>query len=268
VTLNLLAAALVSYALLSPTGGQVQPAPKPEVVRPTVRKPATVAPTKPVETGPCQIGVISFAGDLFWVEKYGALKFLNTYAQTSVAAWGLDELVVSRVRAAAPGSSVREIPYTRQELDEGRRQRSVFRDSDGNVLRFVQYLAGRTRCERYVTVLRHGGTQREFGIGISHHLDARVFLFAIMFVRVYDGRTFEIISEAPAREDDYSALQRALHDELGGPYRKLDAAMFPAKPADAAKNPVLRDGVRDMLTKSLDKTLPALLRRQVRSPER
>jgi hypothetical protein len=89
-----------------------------------------------------------------------------------------------------------------------------------------------------------------------------------MFVRVYDGRTFEIISEAPAREDDYSALQRALHDELGGPYRKLDAAMFPAKPADAAKNPVLRDGVRDMLTKSLDKTLPALLRRQVRSPER
>lgn len=73
--MNLLAAALLSYALLSPTGGQVQPAPKPEVVRPTVRKPATVAPTKPVETGPCQIGVISFAGDLFWVEKYGHSSF-------------------------------------------------------------------------------------------------------------------------------------------------------------------------------------------------
>jgi hypothetical protein len=262
--MNVLAAAFVSYALLSPTGGQVQPAPKPEVARPAVRKPATVTPAKPVESGPCQIGVISFAGDLFWVEKYGALKFLDTSAHTSVAAWGLDELVVSRVRAAARGSSVRGIPYTRQELAEARRQRSFFRDSDGNVLRFVQYLAGRTRCERYVAVLRHGGTQREFGIGISYHLDARVFLFAMMSVRVYDGRTFDIIGDAPAREDDYSALQRALHDELGGPYRILDAAMFPAKPADAVNNPVLRDGVRTMLTKGLDKTLPALLQRPSR----
>jgi hypothetical protein len=35
--------------------------------------------------------------------------------------------------------------------------------------------------------------------------------------------------------------------------------MFPDRPADAAANPVLRDGVRSMLTASLDKTLPALL---------
>jgi hypothetical protein len=264
--MNVLAAALVSYALLSPTGGQVQSTPKMEVVRPSARRPATVTPAKPVESGPCQIGVISLAGDLFSVEKYGALKFLDTYAHTSVAAWGLDELVVSRVRAAAPGSSVRGIPYTRQELTEARRQRSFFRDYDGNLLRFVQYLASRTRCERYIAVLRRGGTQREFGIGISYHLDARVFLFAMMSARVYDGRTFEIIGDAPAREDDYSALQRALHDELGGPYRILDAAMFPAKPADAVKNLVLRDGVRAMLTKSLDKTLPALL--QGPSPSR
>jgi hypothetical protein len=42
--------------------------------------------------------------------------------------------------------------------------------------------------------------------------------------------------------------------------------MFPEKPADAVNNPVLRDGVRTMLTKSLDKTLPALLQRP--SPSR
>jgi hypothetical protein len=36
--------------------------------------------------------------------------------------------------------------------------------------------------------------------------------------------------------------------------------MFPDKPADAAANLVLRDGVRAMLTASLDKTLPPMLR--------
>ena len=65
--MNLHAGALVSYALLSPTDGQVQPAPKPEVVKPAIRKPAGVKPSGPVESGPCQIGVIPVGGDLFVV---------------------------------------------------------------------------------------------------------------------------------------------------------------------------------------------------------
>ena len=51
-----------------------------------------------------------------------------------------------------------------------------------------------------------------------------------------------------------------MHNPLGGPSRQLDLAMFPERPADAAANPVLRDGVRAMLIASLDKTLPAMLR--------
>lgn len=101
--MNVLATvAMVSYALLSPSGGQVQPAPKPELVRPAAKKPTTVTPRGPVATAPCQIGVIPIAGDLFMVEKFGPLKFLDKYTRTSVAAWALDDLVVSRVRAAAP----------------------------------------------------------------------------------------------------------------------------------------------------------------------
>ena len=65
-------------------------------------------------------------------------------------------------------------------------------------------------------------------------------------------------------EDAY--VERLLHNPLGGPSSELDRAMFPEKPADAVNNPVLRDGVRTMLTKSLDKTLPALLQRP--SPSR
>jgi hypothetical protein len=35
--------------------------------------------------------------------------------------------------------------------------------------------------------------------------------------------------------------------------------MFPEKPENVVNNPALREGVRTMLTKSLDKTLPSLL---------
>lgn len=262
--MNVLATALVSYALLSPTGAYLQPAQKPEVVRPAVKKPAAVAPAKPVESGPCQIGVIPIAGDLFMIETFGPIAFLDKYSHTSVAAWALDDLVVSRVRAAASGSSVRRIPFTREELKSGGRvkQNPLFYRTSTAIEGFVRFLAPKLRCERYVVVHRHGGNQREFGIGISRYpLNGPVFLFAMMYIRVYDGTTFTLINEAPALMTENTYVERVLHNPLGGPSSELDRAMFPEKPADAVNNPVLRDGIRTMLTKSLDKTLPALLQR-------
>jgi hypothetical protein len=263
--MNLLAAALVSYALLSPTGGQVQPAPKPEVVKPAVRKPATVTPSGPVESGPCQIGVIPIAGIVFMVEKFGPITSLDRYSRVSVAAWALDDLVVSRVRAAAPSSSVRRIPFTKEELKSGGRDQPRLFASyriASDIENFVRLLATKVRCERYVVVHRHGGTQREFGIGISQYpLNGPVHLFAMMYVRVYDGATFALIKEAPALMTEDTFTERAMHNPLGGPSTELDRAKFPEKPADVVNNAVLRDGVRMMLTKSLDKTLPGLLQR-------
>ncbi|MGY8710616.1 hypothetical protein RAD16_33185 [Bradyrhizobium sp. 18BD] len=139
--MNILAViAMVSYVLLSPSGGHVQPAPRPEAVRPAAKKPA-VAPRAPAEAGPCQIGVIPIAGDLFTVEKFGPLKFLDKYTRTSVAAWALDDLVVSRVRASAPGISVRRIPYTLEELRSGGRQKQNpwFYRAEADVKGFVQF---------------------------------------------------------------------------------------------------------------------------------
>lgn len=266
--MNLLAAAFISYALLSPTGGQVQqPAPKPDVVKPAVRKPAPAKPNPPIESGPCQIGVIPIAGDLFMIEKFGPLKFLDKYTRTAVTAWALDDLVVARVRAAAPGNSVRRLSYTREELRSGghREQTPFFYRAETDVRNFVQFLAPRLRCDRYVVVHRHGGTQREYGIGISQYpYNGPVHLFAMMYIRIYDGRTFEMIKEAAALMTEDTYMNRLLHNHLGGPSRELDRAMFPEKPAEVVNNPVLRDGVREMLTKSLDKTLPALL--QARPP--
>lgn len=253
---------MVSYALLSPSGGQVQPSPKPETARPAAKKPA-VTPRAPAEAGPCQIGVIPIAGDLFMVEKFGPLKFLDKYTRTSVTAWALDDLVVSRVRAAASGISVRRIPYTLEELRSGGRQKQNpwFYRAEADVRGFVQFLAPKIRCDRYVVVHRHGGTQREYGIGISQYpYGGPVHLFAMMLIRIYEGRTFELIKEAPALMTEDTYIERMTHNFLGGPSTQVDRAVFPEKPADVVNNPVLREGVRTMLTKSLDKTLPSLLR--------
>jgi hypothetical protein len=208
--------------------------------------------TKPAESGSCQ---------------FGPLKLTDTYERVSVDGWALDELVVSRVRAAAPGMSVRRIPFTKEELANYPRPAFRFR-RDETIEKFAKYVARGRNCERYVLVHRHGGSQREFGIGISkHYLGSNANLFAMMYIRVYDGRTFQLINEAPAlMEEDTYANRFKYH--LGGPSRPIDLAMFPEKAADAAKSPVLRDGVRQMLTVSLDRTLPGMLRPQSREAAR
>jgi hypothetical protein len=254
-------AMIVAALLLSTTGAAAQAAPK----RSAAKSTSATSPTMPAEGGPCQIGVIPIAGDLFTIRKFGPLKFLDKYSHTSVAAWALDDLVVSRVRAAAPGSSVRRIAYTREELKSGgrREQNPFFYHPEVDIADFVRFLAPRLRCERYVVVHRHGGTHREYGIGISQYpYNGPVQLSAMMYIRVYDGETFSLVKEAQALMTDDTYIDRLLRNPFGGPSRELDRSMFPEKPADVVNNPVLRDGVRAMLTASLDKTLPPLLRHQ------
>jgi hypothetical protein len=46
---------------------------------------------------------------------------------------------------------------------------------------------------------------------------------------------------------------------IRGPNRELDGSALPASATEAAANPAFRDGVRALLTSSLDMTLPAML---------
>jgi hypothetical protein len=281
--IQVIAAAIFLFCFPISSFAQMQPAPEATTQRaalaakPTAKKLAPVPnvaakSTKPAESRSCQIGVIPIAGNLFLVENFGLVTFADTYARVAVDGWALDELVVSRVRAAAPGMSVRRIPFTREELRNAPRQKSIslFRSSATDIKEFAQYLAPRINCERYVVIHRHGGgNHREFGIGISRHRFGRpVYLFAMMYIRVYDGRTFELIREAEALTTEDTFMNRVRHHPLGGPSRELDPSMFPEKPTDAVASPVLRDGVRAMLTASLDKTLPGMLRRPAQEATR
>jgi hypothetical protein len=214
----------------------------------------------PSESGRCDIGVIPIAGNLFWIDKLGPFRFNDTHVHTPADGWGLDDIVVARVRAAARGAIVQRIAFSREDLARARRPPSVFGKAD-SVTDFARQVAAGTKCALYVVVHRTDGKQVS-GIGAVNFVsltDSRAFIFVLMHVRVYDGRSFELIREASAQIKDESLLERAYVNPVGGPYKVLDERSFPASREEVAANQVLREGVRSLLTESLDKTLPDLL---------
>jgi hypothetical protein len=133
---------------------------------------------------------------------------------------------------------------------------------------FVQQSAAASRCQHYVLVQgfqnRFSNTNQSIeGIGIvkwANPIKRRTFLFALTYITIYDGQSFEVIKKGAAAQEDVPLVSQLLTSvPISGPNRELDEAAFPTAPAEAAANQVLRDGVRSLLTASLDRTLPGLL---------
>src|SRR4051812_48513542 len=131
----------------------------------SVKKPATkqVGVAGPAERGPCQIGVIPVIGDKFALQHVGLTVFGNESSDAPIESWGLDDLVVARVRAAAAGRmSVRRVAYSKEALqDAGSKEPAGA----------IRALAGNASCERYLVVTKSSGqvagtNQRAAGVGL------------------------------------------------------------------------------------------------------
>jgi|SRR5690242_3779921 len=249
-------------ATSAPTASPAKPAPKKPAAKKTSAKPG------PADGGPCQIGVISDIGDQFVVQNLGFTVFGNERSEFPTKGWGLDDLVIARVRAAAgPGLTVRRIAYAKDAFTELERPGSFFRDMKAELSNAVRQIASGSNCERYVLVQRSTSrfsnlNQSVRGIGVVHWV-YRTFLFALSYVRVYDGQSFEVIKQAAATTNDEPLVARVLmSNPIRGPNRELDKDAFPSNPAEATSNPAFRDGVRALLTTSLDNILPAMLSQQ------
>jgi hypothetical protein len=198
------------------------------------------------------------------------MVFGNDLTEVSTSGWGLDDLVVARVRAAAPGATVRKITAAKDAFAAIKRPEGLsglFHDTNADLIAAVRQIVSGTRCNRYVLVRRYGSqfsntNQDVRGIGIVSWV-GRTYLFALTYIRVFDGEDFSIIKRGPASTDDESTISRALMlNPIRGPSRKLEEGYFPATPADAASNPALRDDVRALLAASLNQTMPAMLAEQ------
>jgi hypothetical protein len=245
-----------------------------EPARPAARNQTpriTTQAARPSESGPCQRGVIPIAGNRFAVRKAGFTRFDSEYARVRVDGWDLDDLVVERVRKAASGIAVRRIAFDKAELSRAKQQApSLFRTIDDDVKDFARHVSAGANCEHYLVVHTFGGpivdsSESVHGMGIVNVrglIKSRTYLFAITYIRIYDGHSFETIKHGAASTGDEPLMSLVLRaTPFRGPKRELDEASFPATPAQAATNPALREGVRALLAASLDKTLPALLGR-------
>jgi hypothetical protein len=281
-------ALLLALALAQPALAQdaPTPAPKPSPAKPSAAKPAAKKPTPPksdagatpattaaAQRGPC-IGVIPHVGDHFAVRTVGLTVFGNDLKEIPIEAWGLDDLVVARVRAAAgPGAAVRRIAYPANAFEPSGNVLSRLFRTESDFKDVVKTIAGASGCERYVVVLKGasalGSTNQAVeGIGIVNW----GYLFALTSLFVFDGHTFDIVKKGHGTIDEEKIVPDPLVNALlrtksiRGPSRELKQ-FRPSTEPDAAVNwpPTLdtvmglRDVTRALLAESLDNVLPKLL---------
>ena len=280
-TVALLVALAVTQPALAQTAPTAAPNPSPTKslpAKPAAKKPASpssdAGATSPSAAGAAQrgrcIGVIPHIGDHFAVQTIGLGMFGNELKEVPIESWGLDDLVVARVRAAAgTGVAVRRIAYPANAFEPyDHPPRRLFGDADKALKSVVQAIASAGGCERYVVVLKDTNadriTHQAFtGIGIFSRAGGDVHLFALTALSVFDGHTFEVLKKhvgSPVEEKVGS--NPTLFDlTRTNPMRGANVPLkedFPWPPApDAVMG--LRDATRALLAESLDKTLPKLL---------
>jgi hypothetical protein len=277
-----LAVAAVLSCLAAPAWAQAQPAAsaaattatsvvKPPAKRHAPRPPADAKPHAQAPSGRC-LGVIPAAGDRFMVKKIGLTVFGNETKIAPIEAWGLDDLIVARVRVAAgAGVPVLRLAYPKDAFEPYYDPQSKpFRNSWGQLnswgplTAIVRRIAAGTNCRRYVVVTGLPGAYSRTnetlsGVGVFQaSLFKKTYLFAYIHVTVFDGENFAI------RKNPYATIQSRLTEALLVPRKdfnlEIDSTLFPLSAAEAANSTTLRDGARAVLTERLDDLLPAFLK--------
>ena len=273
------AVALALSCLVSFAWAQSQPAPAavpagPPAIKSASKKmtpknkPAAKSPAL-TESGPCQVGVIPAVGNLFGVQKIGITMFGNDYAEVPVEAWGLDDLVVTRVRAAlAPGTGVRRVAYSKDAFAlYDHPAPALFRNPQEDLTAIVRRITANTGCERYIVVTKFNGqvdgtNQTIRGIAVLKRgtdLLGYTALFANVQVTIFDGQTFEI-HKKPFNLG--SVLAGSIARLTQDPFTKLDNTAFPEPANDAVNSATLRDHTKTLLTATLDRILLAYLKEE------
>lgn len=272
--------AAAALLLLLGTAGEAQtPPPASTAAAPATtaaKKPATkpktaAKPPAAVDSGPCRIGAVIAAGDVFTVQKVGLTVFGNEFAEVPVK-WGFDDLILDRIKAAAAPMQVRRISYARDAFDSYYHPKpAIFRNAPRELAELVKQIAGNAGCERYVVITRangrlNGTNQDLVGIGVLNQgvgIFSRSYVFANLGVVVFDGATFE------ARRNPHLTLEAGLARIAANLTKseylhELDKETFkfPESAPDAANNTMLRDSARRFVAERLDKYLPAYFRQQ------
>jgi len=238
------------------------PAAKSAAKKPASKSRAVTTPRS--ENAACDLGVIAAAGNPIGLKKVGITVFGNEYSEVASDAWGIDDLIVARVRAVSgPGVAVRRIVVGGEGLFELYKKpgKGFFNNPRENLTEAVRHIAANSHCARYIAVTRSignlGGTNQTLeGIGIlTQGPFGKVAVFVNAAIAVFEGQNFVI------RDDPFASLGARL-SQMGKDerLRAVEGAEFPASPEAAAKDTRLRDAARTLLAERLDRILPEYLK--------
>jgi hypothetical protein len=272
------AAATILVSCLTAAGWAQSPASSSTPAAATPTKPVTkkatpkakAAAKQPVaaETGPCKLGVISALGDRFAVQKFGLTIFETEESEVPVEGWGLDDLVVARVRAATGADpTVRKIAYPKGAFEPFYHPTSRFLpDPREGLPAIVKSITPAANCERYLVVTRFKGQVPGTnlmldGIGAYSRglgsIARHSHLFANVGVTLLDGGNYETISRPFAGLGTRLAEGLRLTED---PLTKLDNSLFPEPATAVPGNATLRERTRTLIAARLDQTLPNYLK--------
>jgi len=231
---------------------------------------AKAAPKQPVasEAGPCRIGVISAVDDRFAVQKFGLTVFETEESEIAVNGWGLDDLVVARVRAATNNDpTVRRIAFPKGAFQPFYNPTSRFLpDPREGLPAIVRNITPTAKCDRYLVVTRSKGQVPGTnlildGVGAYNRGIGSVFrhshLFAHIALSMLDGITYERVNRPFAGVGARLAASMRLTED---PLTKLDNSLFPESTSAVPGNAALRERTRTLIAANLDQILPDFLK--------
>jgi hypothetical protein len=227
-------------------------------------------PAKPAvaDNGKC-IGVVSAIGENFILKKIGITVFGNEQRSAPIDSWHIDDVVVSKVSAFLSKSwTVRRINYPKGAFSSLEEEHSLFYNGNDDLLGIVRRVTSSTRCDHYVVVVKTGHTlansnQSIYGLGILEAdslLGPSDYLHALFAIKVYDGQTFAVIGQQAVFIERRNLISDFMGPAIHGPFRVVDQSWWPQ--SDPAQSTKLRDGIRSLVEKGLDATMPDILRVQ------
>jgi hypothetical protein len=205
-----------------------------------------------------QVGIISAFGDRFQLRKVGLTVFNNDTNEFPAAAWGIDDLVVGKVRTTLGRRfDIRPVTY----------QRAAFQSSNfGGIGAMVQAAVPTGDVDAYIVITRGasqvGSTNQSVnGLGIietsSPIYSSTYFIYALYVVSIIDAKTFASMGGVGALMPGEAPVNPLRTTVLRGPHRQVDQSWWPAS-LEAASSQRLKGAVVELIDKSLPNTLQHL----------
>jgi hypothetical protein len=215
-----------------------------------------------ISKGRGSIGVISTIGARFAVQRVGITVFGNERNDVPIGTWRIDDAVHAKLESLLrTDADVKRISFQKDTFAAYEAPGGLFRDHNAELVEALQKVTATQKCDLYLVVVPTGSSlgstnQSVSGIGIvqgSSVFVNQMWIHALFQMRLYDGRTLQLLGWKRARLGD-TVFMAAIH----GPHRQVDASLWP-EAGRLESNMRLRTAMRELVEQALTATLPEVL---------